>query len=229
MPERQTRPRSDACVSRIGSSALPRGWFWSLRGYRTELSARKRLCVVAAKNGVNRPFVSKHRSFDEYPRNNRTTTQPSRRFSVPIPQEKSSAPSCTRSSAWLHAPSRVISSVGRALRLHRRCREFESLITHHSHPPTHQDPMPQHVIERYLAFCVRREWNNTKSPRQEISTICCEASIQLACHQLGQSQVGAPGDHGVAHGIQPDLATTASETSHFPATVPQNWNQAAGA
>ena len=25
----------------------------------------------------------------------------------------------------------VISSVGRALRLHRRCREFESLITHH--------------------------------------------------------------------------------------------------
>ena len=27
--------------------------------------------------------------------------------------------------------SRVISSVGRALRLHRRCREFESLITHH--------------------------------------------------------------------------------------------------
>ena len=26
---------------------------------------------------------------------------------------------------------RVISSVGRALRLHRRCREFESLITHH--------------------------------------------------------------------------------------------------
>ena len=25
---------------------------------------------------------------------------------------------------------RVISSVGRALRLHRRCREFESLITH---------------------------------------------------------------------------------------------------
>ena len=28
-------------------------------------------------------------------------------------------------------PSGVISSVGRALRLHRRCREFESLITHH--------------------------------------------------------------------------------------------------
>ena len=28
-------------------------------------------------------------------------------------------------------PQRVISSVGRALRLHRRCREFESLITHH--------------------------------------------------------------------------------------------------
>ena len=27
---------------------------------------------------------------------------------------------------------RVISSVGRALRLHRRCREFESLITHQS-------------------------------------------------------------------------------------------------
>ena len=29
-------------------------------------------------------------------------------------------------------PSGVISSVGRALRLHRRCREFESLITHHN-------------------------------------------------------------------------------------------------
>ena len=28
-------------------------------------------------------------------------------------------------------PSREISSVGRALRLHRRCREFESLISHH--------------------------------------------------------------------------------------------------
>ena len=26
---------------------------------------------------------------------------------------------------------RVISSVGRALRLHRRCRQFESVITHH--------------------------------------------------------------------------------------------------
>ena len=31
----------------------------------------------------------------------------------------------------LSPPTRVISSVGRALRLHRRCREFESLITHH--------------------------------------------------------------------------------------------------
>ena len=29
-------------------------------------------------------------------------------------------------------PGRAISSVGRALRLHRRCREFESLIAHHS-------------------------------------------------------------------------------------------------
>jgi hypothetical protein len=32
----------------------------------------------------------------------------------------------------LFTTARVISSVGRALRLHRRCREFESLITHHS-------------------------------------------------------------------------------------------------
>jgi hypothetical protein len=32
---------------------------------------------------------------------------------------------------------RVISSVGRALRLHRRCREFESLITHHITPCKH--------------------------------------------------------------------------------------------
>ena len=29
---------------------------------------------------------------------------------------------------------RVISSVGRALRLHRRCQEFESLITHQIPP-----------------------------------------------------------------------------------------------
>jgi hypothetical protein len=36
----------------------------------------------------------------------------------------------TRSPA-LNGASRVISSVGRALRLHRRCREFEPLITHH--------------------------------------------------------------------------------------------------
>ncbi len=33
---------------------------------------------------------------------------------------------------------RVISSVGRALRLHRRCREFEPLITHHLPPPVRQ-------------------------------------------------------------------------------------------
>jgi hypothetical protein len=35
-----------------------------------------------------------------------------------------------------HDPTtrRAISSVGRALRLHRRCREFESLIAHHSIP-----------------------------------------------------------------------------------------------
>jgi hypothetical protein len=31
-------------------------------------------------------------------------------------------------------PGRAISSVGRALRLHRRCREFESLIAHHAKP-----------------------------------------------------------------------------------------------
>ncbi len=31
----------------------------------------------------------------------------------------------------LRPPARVISSAGRALRLHRRCRGFESLITHH--------------------------------------------------------------------------------------------------
>lgn len=36
----------------------------------------------------------------------------------------------TRSPA-LNGASRVISSVGRALRLHRRCREFEPLTTHH--------------------------------------------------------------------------------------------------
>src|SRR6056297_2199159 len=43
---------------------------------------------------------------------------------------------CTLPALWLHAAwLRVISSVGRALRLHRRCREFESLITHHSKPP----------------------------------------------------------------------------------------------
>ena len=37
-------------------------------------------------------------------------------------------------------PSGVISSVGRALRLHRRCREFESLITHH-HNLRRQEPI----------------------------------------------------------------------------------------
>ena len=39
--------------------------------------------------------------------------------------------------AWrcgLEVPRRVISSVGRAPRLHRGCREFESLITHHLTP-----------------------------------------------------------------------------------------------
>lgn len=33
------------------------------------------------------------------------------------------------------APHRVVSSVGRALRLHRRCREFEPLTTHHPFQP----------------------------------------------------------------------------------------------
>ena len=34
---------------------------------------------------------------------------------------------CTGAPLWLLRPYRVISSVGRALRLHRRCQEFESL------------------------------------------------------------------------------------------------------
>ena len=36
----------------------------------------------------------------------------------------------------LYRGYRVVSSVGRALRLHRRCREFEPLTTHQSTPAT---------------------------------------------------------------------------------------------
>ena len=39
--------------------------------------------------------------------------------------------SCATFMLWITSALGVISSVGRALRLHRRCQEFESLITHH--------------------------------------------------------------------------------------------------
>ena len=38
---------------------------------------------------------------------------------------------CVNPSGQLDDAARVVSSVGRALRLHRRCREFEPLTTHH--------------------------------------------------------------------------------------------------
>jgi hypothetical protein len=41
---------------------------------------------------------------------------------------------CAGCRLWLFSTLGVISSVGRALRLHRRCQEFESLITHHEIP-----------------------------------------------------------------------------------------------
>src|SRR3546814_3423217 len=43
----------------------------------------------------------------------------------------------------------AISSVGRAPRLHRGCRQFEPVIAHHPHPPDTKTPVP--VRERALA------------------------------------------------------------------------------
>ena len=67
-------------------------------------------------------------------------------------------------------PGRAISSVGRALRLHRRCREFESLIAH------------QHLIEKneiFLKRCIypafRKNGFSTVSAIEVAWTSACQA------------------------------------------------------
>src|SRR6056297_2859441 len=54
---------------------------------------------------------------------------------------------CKRENLSLNSASRVVSSVGRALRLHRRCREFEPLTTHHFPSDYAASKERRHLVE----------------------------------------------------------------------------------
>ena len=86
---------------------------------------------------------------------------------------------------------RVISSVGRALRLHRRCREFESLITHHTR---FKIPCFQYDVAGCVLQFVRRGALHDSIPRVLYSRRCQGGASLAPCVDLRRAPIALAKD-----------------------------------